>query len=83
MTITFLSAQDQDYRDAFAVLVDGEVLMEFMDGEAEDASLSRDYNDLYQIPDLVNKVIKAREVGYTVELKYETLKWSDYCERMY
>jgi hypothetical protein len=37
--------------------------MHFHDGEPEDATLARDFNDVYGIPDLIAKVAEAAAAG--------------------
>lgn len=41
-----------DYRSLLKIEVDGKEKMNFLDGEPEDANLSRDFNDCYSIPNL-------------------------------
>jgi hypothetical protein len=64
MTIKVLSRsperlEDYDYREALEIHVDGVKTMSFHDGEPEDASLARDFGDVYSIPALLKKAYEA------------------------
>jgi hypothetical protein len=51
--------EERDYRDAFAIEVDGERVFEVHDGEPEDSNLSRDFSDVWKIPELMKMAFKA------------------------
>lgn len=58
-----------DYRNMLKIEVDGKQVMRFLDGEPEDANLSRDFNDAYGIVDLLEKAYDAgyKREGFKVE----------------
>lgn len=43
----------------FKIIVDGEQRASFFDGEPEDNTLSRNFNDVYSIPDLMKMAWEA------------------------
>jgi len=57
-----------DYRGAMQINIDGEKAFAVHDGEPEDASLVRDFNDAYKIPDLLKKAFEAGKNGETLEI---------------
>lgn len=62
ITEIFLSekgSQLNDYRKYLAIEIDGKIVFNFLDGEPEDAILSRDFNDCYKIVGMLKKVYKA------------------------
>lgn len=60
-----------DYRDAYEIKIDGERVFKARDGEPEDASLCRDFNDVYNIPDIIEMAYKAGKNGEEFEIEYE------------
>jgi hypothetical protein len=52
--------KNNEYRDHFSINVDGKERLSFTDGESEDNSLCRNFNDIYGIADLL---IEANEAG--------------------
>lgn len=58
-----------DYRSYLAIEVDGKMEVEFLDGEPEDANLSRDFGDCYLIPSLMRKAYEAGKNGESFELE--------------
>ena len=62
ITITSLTKKglkDRDYRDVVKISVEGGPTLEFFDGEPEDNNMGRNFNDVYQIGELLNKVYQA------------------------
>jgi hypothetical protein len=62
--------EDYDYRGAVEYeITDDEgkkLTLSFFDGEPEDSNLSRDFNDVYSIGDLINLAFWAGERGETL-----------------
>lgn len=54
---------DYDIRDGYFVAIDGKIVLRFADGEPEDASLCRDFNDVYSIADLLAAAHSAGVLG--------------------
>lgn len=50
--------KDRDYRDAFEIEIEGRRLS-FSDGEPEDATIARDFNDVKRIPSLLKIAYEA------------------------
>jgi len=61
--------ENRDYKGYFSIDVDGVKKVTFMDGEPEDATISRDFNDVYNIPDLMKLSYEAGKNGETFEIK--------------
>lgn len=79
MLIEFISAQSDDGCDnAFKVLVDGEVFLTFIDEESGDNLISRNFNDVLIIDQLIERVIKAKDSGESVEIKNTEVSWDDF-----
>ena len=57
-----------DYRDAMEIHIDGKRVFSVSDGEPEDASLSRDFNDAYSVPDLLQRAYEAGKNGEPFEM---------------
>lgn len=62
---------EDDWREAVVVRVDGKKVMSFYDGEPEDNSLMRNFNDIYSLPDLLKRAYEAGKKGeeFSVESK--------------
>ena len=57
-----------DYRDAIKIRIDGETVFSVSDGEPEDANLSRDFSDAYNVPELLQKAFEAGRSGETIKI---------------
>ena len=57
-----------DYRNAIEIKIDGKCVFRASDGEPEDATLNRDFNDVYGIADLLKMAYDAGKAGNTFEL---------------
>ncbi len=64
--------ENHDYR-SFINFKLGEIELVFLDGEPEDANLSRDYSDVYKIKDLVMKAYKIGKAGGDLEVIQQEL----------
>jgi hypothetical protein len=52
-----------DYRQAFHIKINDKVVFQVWDGEPEDANLSRDFSDVYSIPELMREAYSAGKQG--------------------
>lgn len=52
-----------DGREAMKILINGKHVFEVGDGEPEDATLLRDFNDVYFIPNILRTVYEAGKNG--------------------
>lgn len=72
MKITQLTALDEeDYRSALQVKIETDVsehTLRFMDGEPEDANLSRDFSDCHSIKDALAAAYEAGKRGEPIEV---------------
>ncbi len=64
-----------DLRDGYCIEVDGEEVFEAYDGEPEDSNLSRDFNAIYSIPDLMKRAYEAGKAGETFEIEDTIGDW--------
>ena len=55
--------EDRDYRDYLTITIDGKESFRVYDGEPEDATLARDFNDCWGIVDLMKKAYDAGIAG--------------------
>ena len=72
-SLTEDAKQKRDYRDAIEITIDGRVVFSAWDGEPEDANLSRDFNDCWSIPELMEQAYKAgiAEENFSIEYREE------------
>ena len=63
------SVAECDYRGAVEINIDGKEAFSFFDGEPEDANLSRDFSDVYSIP----QWLKA---AHTAGVNGEPFEWA-------
>lgn len=61
--------KEYDWSCAVEIRVDGEKVFSVSDGEPEDANLSRDFNDVYVVPKLLQMAFDAGKNGesFTIE----------------
>jgi len=59
---------ERDYRDAYEIYIDGDLVASFWDGEPEDANLARDFNDCYSIVDIMRHAYNVGKSGGTFEM---------------
>ena len=53
---------------AIRILADGKTVFSVSDGEPEDANLSRDFSDCWEVPNLMKKAYEAGKRGEEFEL---------------
>ena len=63
ITLTKEAVSKWKYRNSLEIRIDGKKAVMFLDGEAEDANLRRDFNDCYKIPELIRKAHEAGARG--------------------
>lgn len=59
ISLTEEAIEERDYREAVVIEIDGEKVFEVRNGEPEDSNLSRDFSDVWKIPELMEKAFKA------------------------
>ena len=62
-SLTDKEIENRDYRDAMEILIDGESKFSVHDGEPEDNSLGRNFNDCWKIADLLKMAFEAGKNG--------------------
>lgn len=78
----FEAFHDDDWRSALKIVVEYDNsysdTLEFMEGEPEDASLGRDYSDVYKISTLLQKAYIAGKLGEEINVHdTETVSWME------
>ena len=64
--------KNRDYRDIYIIEIDGKNVFEVGDGEPEDSNLSRDFNDVFGIPKMLEEAFNAgKRSGEKLEIEYE------------
>lgn len=67
-----------DYREAYKIEADNGVSASFMDGDTEDANISRDFNDVYQIQYLIERANQLGLEGKTVTIEHLDIPWLEF-----
>lgn len=49
----------EDYRERYELIINGEVVFAVFDGEPEDNTIGRNFNDVYKLEDIIKKVHEA------------------------
>lgn len=82
MKIVISSAEDaSDGRCGLRIDVDGIRALSFMDGEPEDNTINRGFNDVLSIGDLISKVAtEAAKGGEIIIESSHGMDWEDYIE---
>ena len=62
-SLTNEELERRDYRDIMIIEIDGKKVFSVYDGEPEDSNLSRDFNDCWKIPTLIQMAHKAGADG--------------------
>lgn len=67
----------QDYRSAVSLNLEGSNEISFMDGEPEDANLSRDFSDVYQIAEMIEYANQLGLDGVKIITETEDVDWNE------
>lgn len=71
MKLTAIMSHEEDEYETYSVTIETEEFkggVSFMDGEPEDATMSRDFSDVYNIPELLKEAYKAGLRGESFEM---------------
>ena len=71
------SENPQDYRSAVSLNLEGTNEISFMDGEPEDANLSRDFSDVYQIAEMIEYANHLGLYGVKIITETEDVDWNE------
>ncbi|KKL45057.1 hypothetical protein LCGC14_2359510 [marine sediment metagenome] len=76
MIITQVSPTERElarrgYRDTVEIKIDGSTVLEFPDGEPEDNNMSRNFNDIYGIVNVLKQVHAAGVAGESLAVIFE------------
>jgi len=75
ITLTEQQLKDRDYSDRYEIKIDGISVFAVADGEPEDNTLSRNFNDVYKIQEIIEIVYEAGKNGE--ELIFEGKNFED------
>jgi hypothetical protein len=59
----------EDWRQIYTVSIDGKEVVDCSDGEPEDNTLYRNFNDVLKIPDLMKLAFEAGKRGEELEIE--------------
>ena len=68
-SLTEESLNQRDYRDILYIHINGKRVFGVMDGEPEDSNLMRDFNDCFNVPDLMRRAYQAGVSGESIEVE--------------
>ena len=68
-SLTEEAQKERDYRNAMEISVDGKRVFSAWDGEPEDATLARDFNDCWSIPELMEQAYSAGVANDTFSIE--------------
>lgn len=74
MKITFVNSE-YDYRNKLEIELDGESVFCVCDGEPEDNTLNRNFNDCYTLSSLLKRVYEAGKNGEPFEIESVEREW--------
>ena len=72
ISLTEKAVEERDYRNEIEIKINGVRVFRVNDGEPEDSNLSRDFNDCWNIPNLMKKAYQAGVIGNEM-----TIKWTE------
>lgn len=81
MKVEVLSSEC-DYRDFVCIKIDGKIVASFADGEPEDNSLGRNFNDVHKIGELMKLAFEAGKNDDSFDYEYKKLSIEEYEEAM-
>lgn len=76
ISLTEEAVERRDYRDMYVIEINDKKVFSVSDGEPEDSNLSRDFNDVYEIPKLLKLAYLAGKNGE--ELTFDIRVVDDY-----
>ena len=66
--------EKNEYRDIYSLSIDNEDILYFADGEPEDNDMRRNFNDVYQIDEVIKVVYKAGLRGEELNLDFFSIE---------
>ena len=70
VTIKTLPDNAVDYDQIYILEINGKEIISFYDGEPEDNTLQRNFNDVYKIDKIIKMAFNAGKNGETLSIKY-------------
>ena len=71
ISLTEKGLEQREDRDIYVIEIDGKKVFEVYDGEPEDATLSRDFNDVIKIPELMKMAHLEGAMEDALEIEYK------------
>ena len=68
-SLTEEASERRDYRQVLEISIYGKRVFRVSDGEPEDATLNRDFNDCYQVSDLMQRAYTVGQIGGSFEIE--------------
>ncbi len=68
ITLTEKESERRDYCEAMVIEIDGERVFKVHDGEPEDNNICRNFNDVYNVPEMLKKAYTAGKNGEDLEI---------------
>ena len=72
ITLSDIGLEARDWQGTYAIKFDDKTIFEVWDGEPEDNNISRNFNDIYSIPKLLQQVYEIGKRGE--ELSFNTIQ---------
>ena len=77
---SFFASDENDDRDALIIKIDGKLVFSAIDGELEDNSLMRNFNDCVGIVDLLEQAFMAGADKEEIEISQNKITWDEFTE---
>ena len=77
---SFFAQEKNDWRDALLIFIDDKVVFSAIDGEPEDNSLGRNFNDCHSITDLIEQAYIAGVDGDEMTIEHKDISWDELME---
>lgn len=74
ISLTDEAIEKREYRNALVIRVNGVDQLSFIDGEPEDANLSRDFSDCFNIITLIEEAYNAGRHGEKLDIDIEEVE---------
>ena len=71
VSLTEEEMERRDYRDAITIKINGSIALQFHDGEPEDNTMGRNFNDIYSIINVLKQAHAAGVAGESLTVVLE------------
>lgn len=77
---SFFAQEKNDWRDALLIFIDDKLVFSAIDGEPEDNSLGRNFNDCLSITDLIEQAYLAGADKDEMTIEHNDISWDELVE---